>query len=114
MREAGYEDLHKNIQDFRSLNPGSQLRESIDRAINREYAPKPLPAVEQSPAQAGTAMHEQSGAPAQMPEIGSFAAAASQDMAASGQGSVEHRAAPALGTKAPVHEPSKDHAAPVA
>ena len=35
MRESGYEDLHKNIQDFRALNPSSQIRDTIDRAINR-------------------------------------------------------------------------------
>jgi len=41
VREAGYEDLHKNIQDFRSLNPANQLKDSIARAINQEYPPKP-------------------------------------------------------------------------
>src|ERR1700722_13800463 len=51
MREAGYEDLHKNIQDFRSLNPASQLKESIDRAIQQEYTPNPVPHVEQPPVQ---------------------------------------------------------------
>ena len=42
MREAGYEDLHKNIQDFRSLHPASQLKDSISRAINQDYTPKPV------------------------------------------------------------------------
>ena len=42
MREAGYEDLHKNIQDFRSLHPANQLKDSISRAINQEYTPKPV------------------------------------------------------------------------
>ena len=37
VREAGYEDLHKNIQEFRSLHPASQLKDSIARAINQEY-----------------------------------------------------------------------------
>ena len=36
MRDSGYEDLHKNIQDFRALNPANQLKASIDRAINQE------------------------------------------------------------------------------
>ena len=44
MREAGYEDLHKNINDLRSLNPSSQLRATIDSAINQSYAPMPQPA----------------------------------------------------------------------
>ena len=42
VREAGYEDLHKNIQDFRSLHPANQLKDSISRAINQEYTPKPV------------------------------------------------------------------------
>ena len=42
VREAGYDDLHKNIQDFRSLHPASQLKDSISRAINQEYTPKPV------------------------------------------------------------------------
>ncbi len=50
VREAGYEDLHKNIQEFRSLNPANQLKDSISRAINQEYPPKPATA-EQAPAQ---------------------------------------------------------------
>ena len=44
VREAGYEDLHKNINDLRSLNPSSQLRATIDSAINQNYAPKSPPA----------------------------------------------------------------------
>ena len=39
VREAGYEDLHKNIQEFRSLHPANQLKDSIARAIT-DYAPK--------------------------------------------------------------------------
>jgi sec-independent protein translocase protein TatB len=41
VREAGYEDLHKNIQQFRSLNPTSQIKDSIARAIN-DYNPNPV------------------------------------------------------------------------
>src|SRR6516164_4437137 len=48
MRESGYEDIHKNIQDIRSLNPGSQIRETIDRAMTQDYSAKPEPAVEQA------------------------------------------------------------------
>jgi sec-independent protein translocase protein TatB len=65
MREAGYEDLHKNIQDFRALNPASQLKESIDRAVNQEYAPKPVqslePAAGQSALPDGTSSQSSSG-----------------------------------------------------
>ncbi len=43
MRDSGYEDLHKNIQDFRSLNPANQLRESINRAVNQEYSGNRVP-----------------------------------------------------------------------
>ena len=50
MREAGYDDLHKNINDLRSLNPSSQLRATIDSAINQSYAPKPQPAGTQASA----------------------------------------------------------------
>jgi sec-independent protein translocase protein TatB len=38
VREAGYEDLQKNIQQFRSLHPASQIKDSIARAIN-DYNP---------------------------------------------------------------------------
>ena len=49
VREAGYEDLHKNIQEFRSLNPANQLKDSIARAINQDHAPKPVASVPQAP-----------------------------------------------------------------
>ena len=51
VREAGYEDLHKNIQEFRSLNPANQLKDSIARAINQDYTPKPAVPGDQVPAQ---------------------------------------------------------------
>jgi sec-independent protein translocase protein TatB len=51
VREAGYEDLHKNIQEFRSLNPANQLKDSIARAINQEYTPKPVALDSQAPAE---------------------------------------------------------------
>lgn len=48
VREAGYEDLHKNIQNIqqlRSMNPANQLKDTIARAIT-DYEPKPAaPAV---------------------------------------------------------------------
>jgi sec-independent protein translocase protein TatB len=51
VREAGYEDLHKNLQEFRSLHPASQLKDQIARAINQDYTPKPVEPAEQAPAQ---------------------------------------------------------------
>ena len=52
VRDAGYEDLHKNIQEFRSLHPANQVKDSIARAINQEYAPpKPIAPIQQAPAQ---------------------------------------------------------------
>jgi sec-independent protein translocase protein TatB len=50
MRESGYEDLHKNIQDFRALNPANQLKETIGRAINQDYT---------NQAQASAAVHQE-------------------------------------------------------
>jgi sec-independent protein translocase protein TatB len=47
MRESGYEDVHKNIQDLRALNPGNQIKETIDRAIAQDYTAKPVPPPEQ-------------------------------------------------------------------
>ena len=51
VREAGYEDLHKNIQEFRSLHPANHLKDSIARAINQEYTPKPDIPASQAPAE---------------------------------------------------------------
>jgi sec-independent protein translocase protein TatB len=48
MRESGYEDIHKNIQDIGALNPTGQIRDTIDRAINQDYIAKPVPPAEQS------------------------------------------------------------------
>jgi sec-independent protein translocase protein TatB len=49
VREGGYEDLHKNLQDFRSLHPANQLKDSISRAINQDYTPKPVAPKMQAP-----------------------------------------------------------------
>jgi sec-independent protein translocase protein TatB len=43
VREAGYGDLHKNIQELRSLHPANQLKDQIVRAMNQEPA-QPTPA----------------------------------------------------------------------
>ncbi|MBI4725437.1 MAG: twin-arginine translocase subunit TatB [Rhodomicrobium sp.] len=111
MRETGYEDLHKNIQDFRSLNPANQLKEGIERAINQEYAP---PA--QAPATyAEIASSEQLVNPdgqAAVPESRPAEPAAEQPP--NGALSQESHIHPAVGAEKPVDEPSKDRAAPVA
>ncbi len=59
VREAGYEDLHKNIQNLqqiRSMNPASQLKDSIARAIT-DYEPKAAAAA--LPAENGSAQQPQ-------------------------------------------------------
>ena len=76
MREAGYEDLNKNINDLRSLNPSTQLRATIDNAINQSYAPMPQPAGTQPSAAPSFANGAQAGVtPA---EAGAAGAAASE------------------------------------
>jgi sec-independent protein translocase protein TatB len=44
MRESGYGDLQKNIQDLRELNPANQLKSTIDRALNPDYHAPSAPA----------------------------------------------------------------------
>ncbi len=120
MRDAGYEDLHKNINDLRSLNPSTQLRETLNNAINQSYAPKPpsagtQPSAPPSFVQTGT---QAGGQAEQAAEASAFVTASGHGMALSGQAgdaraAAEHGAA-AEGVQKPVVEPSKDHAAPVA
>jgi sec-independent protein translocase protein TatB len=116
MREAGYEDLHKNIQDLKSLNPGNQIRESLDRAINRDYAAKPAPAAAQ-PAKVETSGQ---GQPAATPEITAFEAAAVQAAPGAAQpadGASADAAfwdAAELKPAGPVNGLAKDHTPPAA
>lgn len=99
MRESGYGDLHKNIQDLRSLNPSSQLRATLDSALNQTYTPpSPAPAV-----------------PALPPEL----PVAPQPEVSAGAGAVSEGHTPPERDHAPVQaaqvaEPAKDHATPVA
>jgi sec-independent protein translocase protein TatB len=62
VREAGYGDLHKNIQEFRSLNPANQVKDQIVRAMIQEPTPAPAAPVEVAPsveaAAAATALAE--------------------------------------------------------
>jgi sec-independent protein translocase protein TatB len=67
VREAGYEDLHKNIQEFRSLNPANQLKDSIARAIAQDPAPKPAAPAETAPVETAPADASASKPPALAP-----------------------------------------------
>jgi sec-independent protein translocase protein TatB len=117
MREAGYEDLHKNINDLRSLNPSTQLRATIDSAINQSYAPIPQPAGTQPSAVPSFANGAQAGAtPAGAG--GAAGAAASEhgtqeEKVGEGAGLASKEAA-MPGAQPAAREPAKDHAAPVA
>ncbi|MGO9545400.1 MAG: Sec-independent protein translocase protein TatB [Rhodomicrobium sp.] len=121
MRDSGYGDLQKNIQDLRSLNPANQLRSTLEGAINQNYMPRPAPIAEQAAAQPPT--------PAITPETfqrleeqaraNAFAAAAASETPAQGETAKgpetsELRAAPEKGTERPVDAPAKERAAPVA
>jgi sec-independent protein translocase protein TatB len=92
MRESGYEDLHKNIQDFRSLNPASQLKAGIERAINQDYTAKPSEPLDQPPSNFPVPETEPAA-----PEAPALTASSAAE-----------------GLQKPVEETSKDHAAPVA
>lgn len=121
MREAGYEDLHKNIQDFRSLNPANQLKASIDRAINQEYTPTPSLPSEQPPAQSTTepavwSAQEHGGVPSAPSNAidGTFSPPVEtikETSAPSGEHDT-HSSLPAV-PRAQSSEPVKDHATPV-
>ncbi len=125
MREAGYEDLHKNIQDIRSLNPTSHLKETIDRAVNQTYAPKP--SVPADPQQPQANLHEEAssqiGAPLESPaaSVGETIAPAAAEPSAEAVAPMSHwpdmgesRAQPEAVRQPAVDEAAKDRAAPVA
>jgi len=113
MREAGYEDLNKNINDLRSLNPSSQLRATIDNAINQNYAPMPQPAGTQPSAVPSFANGAQAGVtPAE-------AGAAASERGTQGDKGAELAASASkeAGLPGAPHaavEPAKDQTAPVA
>jgi sec-independent protein translocase protein TatB len=121
MRESGYEDLHKNIQDFRALNPASQIRDTLDRAINQDYTAKPAPSVEQAappePALSQDAAPGPFGEAQEQPVAGITGAAAPQ-AAESHTGTAEgpfpfERWGPEP-EKPAGGEPAKNHVTPVA
>jgi sec-independent protein translocase protein TatB len=117
MREAGYEDLHKNINDLRSLNPSTQLRATIDSAINQSYAPMTQPAGTQPSAAPSFANGAQGGVtPA---EAGGAAGAAASEHGTQGDKGAALAASASKEVAVPgAHpapaEPTKDHAVPVA
>jgi len=125
VREAGYEDLHKNLQDFRSLNPGTQLKDTIARAINQaEYAaskpvlapqpaePQPQPTPDK-PALDGTKEGSQQSGPAagEQPES---AASPHLEMPATEPGIAEALPSAAAEPQRPAAEMAKDRIAPAA
>jgi sec-independent protein translocase protein TatB len=129
MREAGYEDLHKNFQDFRSLNPANQLKETIDRAITQDHTPSPAFPAEASPE---SSIHN--SAPEQTvpqaidptPDAGANApetvigngthneVSALDQLASDHPPSAVNGVAVPQAVQVPVDEPIKDRAAPVA
>ncbi|MGA7324948.1 MAG: Sec-independent protein translocase protein TatB [Rhodomicrobium sp.] len=125
MREAGYEDLHKNLQDFRSLNPANQLKSSIEKAINQDYTAHTAPASAEElprtePSANPGAGNAETAAAATLSEIAGLASAG----AAEGtfpkpaaeerltEGALQNAGEPA--TQKLVDQLSKDHPAPVA
>jgi sec-independent protein translocase protein TatB len=113
VREAGYEDLHKNIQEFRSLHPANQLKDSIARAINQEYTPKPVSPAPQAPAE--PPLTGETKALQDKPQQ----TEAPQEASAFEHASGEAKAAPAeipgsLEAKAPAADPAKNRVAPAA
>jgi sec-independent protein translocase protein TatB len=118
MRESGYDDLHKNLNDLRSLNPSSQLRATIDSAINQSYAPMSQPVGTQPSAPPSFATAPL--APGSITPLGDVPAAAAFEMGTPADKAAEvatpvvQPGAAARGAQEAAVEPSKDHAAPVA
>ena len=109
VREAGYEDLHKNIQEFRSLHPASKLKDSIARAINQEYTPKPV-------ASAEPPLTVENKAPVgEQPQTKTSTEAIASEHASSEAGDVAPAEKPsASAPQAPAVKPANDHVAPAA
>ena len=111
VREAGYEDLHKNIQEFRSLHPASQLKDSIARAINQEYTPKPVAPASQAPAEPPLTVENK----ATLGELQqSTEANASEHTSAEAANVAPMEKPSASAPQAPAAEPAKDRIAPAA
>jgi sec-independent protein translocase protein TatB len=129
MKEAGYEDLHKNLQDFRHLNPANQLKNSIDRALNQDYTAPSLPApatpeitaASDTPAQQVLAAAEHTAPGSTQSEAVSVAEASKPNgagtvagsAAAEGQGDEKNADSSSAGVQGQ-HEALKERATPLA
>lgn len=121
MREAGYEDLHKNIQELRSLNPSSQLRATFENAINQDCTQRPVsspatPALPTSQALSPEALEQlskQAEARVQAAES-SQAGENKQEKPGRLHAPADGGPAPAQEAQASVQEATTNHAAPVA
>jgi sec-independent protein translocase protein TatB len=112
MRESGYEDLHKNLKDFKALNPTNQLRETIDRAIYHTESTGPFePAPHTTPEAAvgGTAQVAANVSESAQGEANGVTA--NEPVVANGLDALENAVKPEA-AKPPV-EAAKDHAAPL-
>jgi sec-independent protein translocase protein TatB len=115
VREAGYEDLHKNIQEFRSLHPASQLKDSIARAINQEYTPQPVTPASQVPAEPPLTV--ESKAPlgeAQQTKASPETSVSEHRSAEAANGAPVEKTVASAAPQAQVTEPTKDRVAPAA
>ena len=111
VREAGYEDLHKNIQEFRSLHPASQLKDSIARAINQEYTPKPVAPASQAPAEPPLTVENK----ATLGELQQSSEANASEHTSAEAANVAPMEKPRASVlQAPAAEPAKDRIAPAA
>jgi sec-independent protein translocase protein TatB len=113
VREAGYEDLHKNIQEFRSLHPANQLKDSIARAINQEYPPKPVTPVPQATIQEA-AMVENKAQQEGQQQIKSGEANTPEHVVAEASIVAPVEKPSASQAQSPASEPAKDRVAPAA
>ena len=114
VREAGYEDLHKNIQEFRSLHPASQLKDSITRAINQEYAPKPVAPAPQAPAEPPLTVENKAPLAEPQQTKTSTEANASEHTSAEAASAAPMEKPSASAPRAPAAGSAKDRVAPAA
>lgn len=116
MRESGYEDVHRNIQDLRSLSPANQLRTTLENAINPNLPPRAAPLAEPAPAvpvppEELERLARQAEASALAAEAG-YGGEVAQTIAAGAPAFSEQKAPAAEGVQMPAAEPVKDCAAP--
>ncbi len=110
VREAGYEDLHKNIQEFRSLNPANQLKDQLARALSQAPAPAaPAEEAASQPAEVPAARNTALEPPAASPPPEAVGVARAGEPAAEAPAAARHAAA-----QAHAGEFEKDRTAPAA